>query len=147
MARRTRRRGRRRGYRRNPAFSVQGIAKQFQQGFIDAAGVVGGKAATRLLANLLPIPNKQDMVINLAVQGVSAIVVGMAARQFFGAQTARMMVAGGFAAPVETLMKGIPVIGPALGDDLLQLGQPLPIGEYYMGETEQDLPIGEYVEY
>lgn len=143
------RRGRRRrGYRRNPSvargFNVRGIMRQFQQGMVDAAGVVGGKAATRLLANMLPLP-KEGAMANFLVQGVAASVVGLLAGNFLGKETARMMVAGGFAAPVETLMKGLPVIGPALGDDYL-------MGEYYepMGELpigEDGLPIGEYGEY
>lgn len=150
MARRRKRRGtsRKRSYRRNPAaFSVRGVMKSFQQGVIDAAGVVGGKAATRLLANVLPLPKGGGAIMGFAVQGIAALIVGTAARQFLGKETARMMIAGGFAAPIETIAKGVPVIGPALGDDYL-------LGEYYMGELPMgeyddpsvgDLPMGEYV--
>lgn len=91
----------------------------------------------------------------LVKQGVSAVVVGMVASQFIGAQYGRFVLAGGLAAPVETFLQGIPVIGPALTGGQ-QLGEylgvaPLPIGEYVQEGTGtpfdmMDEPIGEYVE-
>ena len=107
-----------------------------QQGAIDAAGVVVGKAATRIVANFVPVP-KNTMMMNFVVQAGSAIVVGMAARMVVSRDMARMIIAGGFAAPVESFAKGIPFIGPMLGDDYLQLG------EYAMGDSDPFLPIGD----
>jgi hypothetical protein len=107
-----------------------------QQGAIDAAGVVVGKAATRIVANFVPVP-KDTMMMNFVVQAGSAIVVGMAARMVVSRDMARMIIAGGFAAPVESFAKGIPFIGPMLGDDYLELG------EYAMGDADPFLPIGD----
>lgn len=143
-------------YRRNQGrFTVRNIMGKFQQGAMDAVAVVAGKAGTRLLANFIPVPAeiKGNMIGNFAIQGLSAVFVGIVAQNVVSAQTARFIVAGGLAAPMETLMKGIPVIGDALGDDYLELGSylmgeapGLPMGEYDMGEAPS-LPIGEYVEY
>ncbi len=175
--RRRRKRGRRRSsgkvtytpvrgriYRKNPRFNVRNIMSRFQQGVMDGAAVVAGKAGTRLLANFVPVPDniKQGAIGNFALQGLSAVVVSMLAQNVVSAQTARFIAAGGFAAPMETLMKGLPVIGDALGDDWLEMGEylmgeapGLPVGEYgmlppgqepYMGDAP-GLPIGEYVEY
>lgn len=131
-ARRARRRGRSlrftpirgRMYRRNPKFrlpTMQGAIKTLQQGVFDAAGVVGGKAVTRIVANLLPFP--KEGVMNIVTQAIAALITGMAASVAFPPQIARMAVAGGLSAPIETLMKGLPIIGPALGDDDLVLGE------------------------
>lgn len=110
--------------------------KEGTQGVVDAAGVIAGKAATRIVANLVPIP-KDTMMMNFIVQAGSAIVVGIVARMVVSKDVARMMIAGGFAAPVESFAKGIPFIGPMLGDDYLQLG------EYAMGDADPFLPIGD----
>ena len=124
--------------RRNPPrrFTAKGIVKEVQQGVVDAFGVVVGKAATRIVANFVPIP-KQGAMMNFVVQAGSAIVVGMAARMVVSRDVARMVIAGGFAAPVEGFAKGIPFIGPMLGDDYLELG------EYAMGDSDPFLPIGD----
>lgn len=76
-------------------------------------------------------------MMNFVVQAGSAIVVGMASRFVVSRDMARMIIAGGFAAPVEGLAKGIPFIGPMLGDDYLELG------EYAMGDSDPFLPIGD----
>ncbi len=124
--------------RRNPPrrFTARGILKEVQQGAIDAAGVVVGKAATRIVANFVPVA-KDTMLMNFVVQAGSAIVVGMASRMIVSRDMARMIIAGGFAAPVESFAKGIPFIGPMLGDDYLELG------EYAMGDTDPFLPVGD----
>lgn len=135
-------RRRRSTIRRNPPkFSAKGILKQVQQGAIDAAGVVVGKAATRIVANLVPI-NKEGMLMNFVVQAGSALVVGIAAGMVVSRDMARMVIAGGFAAPIEGFAKGIPFIGPMLGDDYLELGE-YEVGEYAMGDADPFLPIGD----
>lgn len=142
--RRRRTTARRRSYRRNPTYrrnQFRGVFGQLQRGVVDAAGVVTGKAATRFVANLVPIGG-QDLFVNVAKQAGAAIVVGMVSRRFLGQDWARMMLAGGLAAPVESFLSGLPVIGPMLGD----YNPFLPMGIY----PEQGLgynpflPVGEY---
>lgn len=146
----TARRPARRRYRRNipQRFSVRNLGKQLQQGVFDAASVVVGKAATRIVANILPLP-KGGMILNFATQAVSALGVGALASMFLSRDTARMLIAGGLAAPVESFAKNIPFIGPMLSDDDLTLGDYdpfLPMGEYpAMGDYDPFLPMGEDV--
>lgn len=141
---RRRSRGRRRGtstirfrrvrgaiYKRNPP-----LLRQAMQGVKDAVAVVGGKAATRMVANLIPLD--KTGVMGLAVQGAAALGVGMLAARFLNRDIARFVTAGGLAAPVETALASVPVIGPALsGDDMVYAA--LPMGEYAE-------PMGEYAE-
>lgn len=130
-------------YRRNPKFRLptfQTAIKTLQRGAFDAAGVVGGKAVTRIVANLLPFP-KQG-IMNIVTQGAAALVAGLAANALFSPDVARMFVAGGLSAPIETLMKGIPVIGPALGDDDLVLGEMgWDVGQYDDVGAYEDVPM------
>ncbi len=127
---------RRRRYRRNQPqrFTVRNLGKQLQQGVFDAAGVVVGKAATRIISNLIPIP-RTGAIMEFAVQAGSAVVVGTAASMFLSRDVARMLVAGGLAAPVESFAKNIPFIGPMLAD----YDPFLPMGDY-----DPMLPMGEY---
>jgi len=138
-----RRRSTSRKVRRNPParFSAKGILGEVQQGAIDAAGVVVGKAATRIVANFIPVP-KDTALMNFVVQAGSAIGVGMLARMVVSRDMARMVIAGGFAAPIESFAKGIPFIGPMLGDDYLELGE-YAMGEHAMGDADPFLPIGD----
>jgi hypothetical protein len=131
---------------------------------IDAVGVIGGKVGTRVLAELLPIPGKGAPMMNFLVQAGSAIAVGTVAQMMVSPQVARMVVAGGLATPIESFLRGMPVIGPMLGDDFLELGDAdpfLPVGEYPeavqvgeydgltegaygVGDADPFLPVGEY---
>lgn len=134
----SRRRGRRRGtqvirfrrvggsvYRKNPGFSVRGIFGTLKTAVPRAATVVVGKAATRLVANFLPLP--KEGLMNTVTQVASALLVGIAAKMVVPGHIADDLVVGGIVAPIESLAKGLPVIGPALGDDDLVLG------EYFIG--------------
>lgn len=132
-------------YRSNPGISLRNIGGTVFRGVKDGATVVAGKAATRIVSGLLPLP--KDGVMGIAVQGVSAIIVGLAGQKFLGRDAGRLLLAGGFAAPIESFAKGLPVVGAALSDDY---GYSLPVGEYPMiGEYPDmagvDLPVGEYV--
>ena len=121
-------------YNRNPRITVRGVMRDLRQGVVDAGGVVVGKAATRFLANLVPLP-KDTAIMNFAVQGLSAVTVGIVARMALSKRMADFMVAGGLAAPIETFLAGVPVIGPMLGE----YDPYLPMGEY-----DPTLPMGEY---
>lgn len=127
---------RRRRYRRNQPqrFTVRNLGKQLQQGVFDAAGVVAGKAATRIVANLIPLGGETAIMV-FAKQAISAIGVGTVASMFLSRDVARMLVAGGLAAPVEQFMVNIPFIGPMLAD----YDPFLP-----MGDADPFLPMGEY---
>jgi hypothetical protein len=119
-------------YRKNPGFSVRGIGTQLIEGAKGAGAVVVGKAAGRLIANLLPFP-KTTMIGNVGAQIVSALVLGVVGKRFLPGRIGEYVFIGALTAPVETVLKGVPVIGPMLGEDPF-----LPIGE------DPFLPIGAY---
>jgi len=135
------RRRRSRKYRRNPRFTMRNAGKMLQDGAMGAAWAIAGKVATRTIANFVPIP-KTTMIMNFGVQAISAIGAGMLAAQFLPREAAKMILVGGFMAPVESLLKTIPFVGPMLGDDYLELGQDpfLPVGD-----TDPFLPVGDDV--
>jgi hypothetical protein len=124
-------------------FSVKTILN----GAIDAGEVVVGKAATRAVPNMFGLPTTDAM--GLAVQGLSALVVGWAAHSFISPNAGKMMLAGGLSAPIESFIKSmnIPFISANLGEDVVeidgmgtypQLTSP-GMGTYVqMGETEYD---------
>jgi hypothetical protein len=60
---------------------------------------------------------------------------------FVSADMARMVVAGGLATPVESFLRGIPVIGPMMGDDFLELGDVDPF--LPVGDSDPFLPVGD----
>lgn len=141
-------------YTKNPRFTMRGIGRTLQQGAIDASGVVVGKAATRMVSNMIPFGGTG--AIALLKQALSAVAVGMVASRFINPSYARFVLAGGLAAPVETFLQGLPIIGPAISGGE-QLGEylgiaPLPIGEYIQEGSQYpqdvaDVAMGEYVEY
>lgn len=103
-------------YRRNPP-----LVKQLVQGAKDSVAVLGGGAATRFIAQFVPI--NQAGFVGAAVQLGAALVAGMAARQFLSADTARMVVAGGMQVPIKSLITSVvPQAGAFLGDMDAYLG-------------------------
>jgi hypothetical protein len=132
-------------YRKNPAFSMRGAIRDLQNGAMNAGMVIIGKTGARVVANFLPLP--KEGIMNYVTQIVAALATGMVARQFVGAKQAEFIVAGALSAPVETLLKGVPVIGGFLSDDALMMGEYLAaggMGEYQLPVGEYDLPVGEY---
>lgn len=115
-------RRRRRGlFQRNPGRGAIGSVMAIGlQGVKDGAGVVIGKAATRTVAGLVPFGANTGLVGALK-QVVVAIGIGYGAHKVMGKDFARMVVAGGIAAPIESLVKSlnIPILSPALaaGDE------------------------------
>ena len=138
---RARRRRVRHGFRRNPARGVMGglLATGFQ-GIKDGAGVVIGKAATRTVAGLVPF-GANTGIVGALKQVVVAVAVGYGAHKVMGKEFARMVVAGGIAAPIETLVKGlnIPILSPALaaGDEAYAA-----MGAYPLAAYPAALPAG-----
>ncbi len=130
---------------RNPAWTLKNMGKILQQGVIDASGVVLGKAGARIVSGFIPIGGEGMM--NIAKQAIAAIGVGFIGGQFMPRDYSRFLIAGALAAPVETFLTGIPVIGPALTGEG-ELGEYLGFGEapgLPIGEAP-GLPIGEYVQ-
>jgi hypothetical protein len=87
-----------------------------QRGAVDAACVVGGKAAVRYAASFTSYADGSMM--DSLVETVAAIGVSMVAERVLGSDHARFVLAGGLASPLETMINqaNIPVISPLLGD-------------------------------
>jgi hypothetical protein len=112
---------------------------------VNAGMVVIGKTGARVVANFLPLP--KEGIMNYVTQIVAAMATGRVAKQFVSAKQAEFIMAGALAAPVETLLKGVPVIGGFLGDDALMMGEYLSaggMGEYNLPIGDYELPVGEY---
>lgn len=109
-------------FRRNPGLrsilrgGPAGLLKQAMQGATDGAWIVAGKALTNALPSLVGL--SQTGIMGAAVKAVAATVAGMLAGQFLGANAAKLVTAGGYAAIVEPFIKAanIPIISAALGD-------------------------------
>ena len=84
----------------------------------DAAAIVVGKAATRVVSNLIPIGTNAG-VIGAVKQVAVAVGVGFAASKLVKrGDFARFVTAGGIAGALETIVKGlnIPILSANLGD-------------------------------
>lgn len=131
-------------YRRNPGFNVKAILGRVQRAAMRIPAVLGGKVGTRFIANVLPFPNKDtNVAMNMAAQVTGAIITSIVAGMVVP-RYADDVLLGGLLAPAETLGKQLPIVGPLLGDDYLELGAyPDVIGD---DEPIGELPIGEYEE-
>ena len=91
-------------------------------GVIDAGEVLGGKIVVRTLPGLVGLPTT-DM-LGLSVQALTAVLAGGVAHTFINPNAGKMVLAGGLAAPLETLLKGlnIPFISANLGEDVIEVG-------------------------
>ena len=115
----------RRRYRQNPA-GLGGIMRylsvnNLMSGVIDAGEVLGGKIVVRTLPGLVGLPTT-DM-LGLSVQALTAILAGGVAHTFVNPNAGKMVLAGGLAAPLETILKGlnIPFISANLGEDVVEI--------------------------
>jgi len=90
-------------------------------GVIDAGEVLGGKIVVRTLPGLVGLPTT-DM-LGLSVQALTAILAGGVAHTFVNPNAGKMVLAGGLAAPLETILKGlnIPFISANLGEDVVEI--------------------------
>lgn len=128
----TRRRSHRRSIglaRRNPPRS--GIVGTLTQGVKDAGLVLAGKAATNFASRMVPTTSA---AMGVATRVAAALGVGLLARRFMGADSARLVIAGGLVAPIENAIKAanVPLLSGALASDE-------EIGAYYDG-------VGSYLE-
>lgn len=137
---RGRRRTHRRRFRRNPLGSVKGIGKQAVQGLKDASGVLLGEAGTNIVSNLVPVA--KTGITGFAVRLGSALVVGFGAHKALGADFARFVVAGGFAAVLRPTIKqlNLPLISSNLGGIGAYPLAGLADGEAYLAATQSGGP-------
>lgn len=108
------RRPTRRRYRRNPPI-LRGALRTIQQGVFDAGGVVIGKAVARIIPQTLKL--EKEGTTGLLVQLGTAVGVGIIGDMLkLPRDFVRMLVAGGLAAPAESLVVSlnIPILSPAL---------------------------------
>lgn len=146
----TNRKKRRHHYRGNPA---GGLVKNAVQGVKDAAGILVGKAATRVVSSYIPIGTNTG-VVGAVKQVAVAVGVGFAAKKLVKrGDFARFVTAGGIAGALESIVKGlnIPILSANLGSgeemaamDFPALATaPIGIGAYPGGPGVGAYPLGE----
>lgn len=103
----------RRSYRRNQP-ALRGFVKDLTDGSVAAFQILSGKAVARTVPQFLNLP--VDGPVGIATQAGIAVIVGMFAKQMFGAAAGKLMTAGALTAPVESMIvqAGIPILSPAL---------------------------------
>ncbi|MCP4899819.1 MAG: hypothetical protein GY906_22865 [bacterium] len=132
---------RRRVVRTNQPRFLRGFQARTVKAVTDAAWAIGGKALVNSAAGFLPFP--RDGLMGTGVKLLTAFAVTGVARNFkvVGANGAHMMLVGSVMGMLEPYAKMIPIVGPALGEDL-PLGAYL--GAYESGNMgEINLPLGE----
>lgn len=83
----------------------------------DALALTGGQAAVRLIPGLAGL--QRTGTVGLAIETATAVVVGLAAQQFLGRDTARMITAGAVSVPLQRALQTYvapvaPIVGTAL---------------------------------
>lgn len=96
------------------------------KGAKDGAIVTLSRAAINILSRFLPLG--QSVPMRVAAQVVSTGVVGWAGDKFLGRNVGDLAMIAGFDAIYTSVARNmnIPVLGPALGDDVIQ--------GYYLGD-------------
>lgn len=104
---------RRRSYRSNPP-RARNIMGRIQGGLTDGLQVLLGEAAARMIPTLFRLPTTGP--VGIGVQLASAVALGMVAERVVSKDAARMMVAGGVSAPLQSLViqYNVPFLAPAL---------------------------------
>lgn len=130
--------------RRNPPRrrgfpTVQKITRDLGQGAVDATLVLLGKAGARTIPAMLPnLPKEGNM--GLAVQALVAVILGLGADMFLPPSQAKMVLAGGLTAPVETLVVSFNV--PFLANALAPVTADQQLSAYY-GYVQPQIESGE----
>jgi hypothetical protein len=113
---------------------------------MDAALILVGKAGARTIPSMLPNLPKEGN-IGLAVQALVAVAIGLLADQVLPSGQAKMVMAGGLTAPVETLVVSFNV--PFLADALAPVTASEQLSAYYGYVQPPQLPpsdgVGAYV--
>lgn len=131
--------------RRNPPRrrgfpTVQKMTRDLTQGAMDAALILVGKAGARTIPAMLPnLPKEGNM--GLAVQALVAVAVGLAADMVMRPGQAKMVMAGGLTAPVETLVVSLNI--PFLADALAPVTAEQQLSAYYGYVQPPMLPAGD----
>ena len=104
--------------RRNPA--KQNLVGDLIDGVADAGGVIAGRIGARSLPQVLGIQQAGNM--GLLIQVLVAIAGGWIADQFLSKNMAKMILAGGLTAPLETLAvaMNVPFVAEALSPAVAQ---------------------------
>lgn len=102
--------------RRNPPRT--NLVTMLMDGALGAVEVIGGKVAVRAVPGFVGLPTAGNT--GLAVQAALAVGLGWVVDMLAGPDVARMVLAGGLAAPLENVVAGlnIPVVSPAVGGTL-----------------------------
>lgn len=116
---------------RRGKFTVRKITRDLTQGAMDAALILVGKAGARTIPAFLPNLPKEGNV-GLAIQALTAVVLGLAADMVLRPAQAKMVLAGGLTAPVETLVVAlnVPFLAPALAPVTLNAQLSAYMGSY-----------------
>lgn len=103
-------------YRRNPRNPMAGLPGRLFAGAVDAVEVVGGKIVARTVPSLVSI--ERDSTTGLIVQALAGAAVGVVG-SYVNPNAGKMLMAGGLAAPLETLIKkaNLPYVSAALGEE------------------------------
>lgn len=102
----------RRRRRRNPG--TPSLVRQLVGGVKDAAAIVGGEAAARIIPTMAKLPKEGP--VGLAVQAAAGVAAGYLANRFMGREVGRLVLAGALSAPLKTALVAarVPVLSPAL---------------------------------
>lgn len=129
---------RRRAPRRNaPKLTPRNVIRSAVDGTKDAALVLVGKGATRTIPVVANLPRGGPA--GLAIQGLTAVLVSMVARNFLKPAQAKMVLAGGLSAPLETLVVSYDV--PFLANALQPGEQAAQLQAYLHGYVEPAAPL------
>lgn len=93
-------RRRRRTYRRNPPMFGD-VVGHATEGAIDAVQIMGGEVVARAVPGLFGLSGG---AMGLAAQAATAIIVGELAMSFLGEEAGSMILAGGLAAPLRSIV-------------------------------------------
>lgn len=106
---------RRTTYRANPPRPrARDIVGRIQSGLTDGLNVLLGEAAARAIPTLFRLPTAG--AVGIGVQLATAVGIGMVAERLVSRDAARMMVAGGVSAGLQSLViaYNVPFLAPAL---------------------------------
>ena len=103
---------RRHGVRRNPPMG-RGVIGQLGGAAVDAAVILVGKGVTNRVASMVPIGDPNSKPITATKQIAVGLVLSMVTKKI-APRFANQVLVGSLLAPMETLLAGVPVIGPAI---------------------------------
>ena len=116
---------------RRGKFTVRKITRSLTTGAMDALLVIVGKAGARTIPAMLPNLPKEGN-IGLAIQALTAVVLGLVADMVLSPAQAKIILAGALTAPIETLVvaMNVPFLAPALAPVTLNAQLSAYMGSY-----------------